>query len=139
QIIQLSQAIWDQRQKQITANDRKNERSGESLPGFCSADMRHHLVPADAASDEISSHVTEFSYDYQVQNVELPGSCSGWSRRGDVDDFSEKIEEPGDVQNTEESVGHGLERRLLDRWPKHLPSENPKKKNHQHHRFKVIG
>src|SRR4029079_134428 len=125
--------------KPQTAKQSKDNSAEKNFPGFLRADVRHHQMPPNHAARQIGTHVREFGDGDHIQHVELAGDLAAAGAWSEINNFGNEIEKPKDVEQTEQGVGHRLQRLVITQPREHLPSEYRKQKKKQDCDFEIVG
>src|SRR5258707_15420668 len=120
------------------AKQRKGNSAEKTFPRFFRADVRHHQMPPNRAARQIRAHVREFGDGDQIQHVELAGELAAARTRSEINNFSDEIEKPKDVEQAEQGVGHRLQRLVITQPSEHLPPEYRKQKKKQDRNFEIL-
>ena len=70
-------------------------------------------MPPNHAARQIRTHVREFGDGDQIQHVELAGELAAARARSEINNFSDEIEKPKDVEQAEQGVSHRLQRLVI--------------------------
>src|SRR6476646_5803294 len=124
--------------KSEAAKQRKDNSAEKTFPGFLRANVRHHQMPPNRAARQIRAHVREFGDGDQIQHVELAGELAAARTRSEINNFSDEIEKPKNVEQAEQGVGHRLQRLVITQPSEHLPPEYRKQKKKQNCNFEIV-
>ena len=120
------------------AHQRENNRTKKTFPSLLPADVWHHEMPPDHAAGQVRAHVREFRDRDQIQHVELSRELVCARTRSEINDLGNEIEKPKHVQQTEQCIGHRLQRLIVPQTGEHLPSEHGQQKKEQDGYFEIV-
>src|SRR6516225_9428174 len=121
------------------AKQRKHNRAEKTFPRLLPTDVRHHQMPPNRAPRQIRAHVRKLGNRDQVQHIKLTGELTAARTWSEVYNFSDEIEEPKDIQQTEQRVGHRLQGLVVSKSLEHLPSEYRQQKEEENGDFEIVG
>src|SRR6202011_4349956 len=110
----------------------------KSFPRFFGADVRNHEMTSHRAAGQVRAHVAEFCHRDQVETVKLSGDRSGARARSEIKNFRVEIEEPENVEQTKQRIGHRLQRLVLAQSGKHLPRKHRQQKKKQDGDLEIV-
>src|SRR6476660_8975384 len=117
--------------KREAAKQSQDNSAEKTFPGFLRADVRHHQMPPKRAARQIRAHIREFGDCDQIQYVELAGDLAAARARSEINNFSDEIKKPKDIEQAEQGVGHRLQRLVITQPCEHLSPEYRKQKKKQ--------
>src|SRR6266540_6034805 len=125
--------------KSQAAKQRKDNSAEKTFPGFLRTDVRHHQMPPNRAPRQIRPHVRKLRDRDQIQYIELAGELAAARTRSEIHNFGDEIVKPKHVEQTEQCVSHRLQRLVIPKPRKHLPSEYCQQKEKEDSDFEIVG
>src|SRR6266481_9334878 len=125
--------------KRQAAKQRKDNGAEKTFPGFLRTDVWHHQMPPNRAPRQIRTHVRKLRDRDQIQYVELAGDLAAAGTRSEIHNFGDEIVKPKHVEQTKQRVSHRLQRLVVPKPRKHLPSEYRQQKEKEDRNFEIVG
>src|SRR4029077_13162930 len=103
------------------------------------ADVRHHQMTPNSAAGQIRPHVGELCHRDQLKDVKMPREFAAARPWSQINDFRDEIKKPKHVKQTEQRVGHRLQRLIVAKPSKELSSKDRQQEKKEDGDFEIVG